>query len=246
MLRTLLGTDLWIDQQSHMAFNLDTILLQDFVKIPAKAKTVLDLGTGAGPLMLYLSKKTRAKIIGVELQEERYLQALHNIKLNHLENQLSVMHMDIKDLKMKDIDLIVSNPPFFKITETSNVNQSEDETIARHEVMLTLEELIEVASKSLKFGGYLTMIHRPERFGEIVLLLEKHRLTPKRVRFVHPYLNHHANHVLIEAMKQGSPGLNVIEPLILYHEKHIPTQELTDIYGGKKYVAHIAQSKRQT
>ena len=233
MLRTLLGTDLWIEQNSRQAFNLDTILLAHFVKIPFRSKTVLDIGTGAGPLMLYMSKKTNAKIIGIEIQEERYLQAKKNIEMNHLEHQLTCINLDVKDLKMKDVDVIVSNPPFFKVNETSLVNETEEDRIARHEVSLTLEELIAVVSKTLKFGGYFHMIHRPDRFGEIVLLLEKYQLTPKRVQFVHPYVDQPANHLLIEAMKQGSPGLTVEKPLILYIEKHVLTKEMTDIYGGK-------------
>jgi tRNA1(Val) A37 N6-methylase TrmN6 len=232
MLRTLLGTDLWIEQQSRQAFNLDTILLSYFTKIPVKSNVVLDIGTGAGPLILYLSQKTKAKIIGIEIQEERYLQALKNIKLNHLEDRLSCIHQDVKHVHMKDVDVIVSNPPFFKVTETSNLSENEEDTIARHEVMLTLEELITWVSKTLKYGGYFSMIHRPDRFGEIILLLEKYQLIPKRVRFVHPYLDHPAKHVLIEAMKQGSPGLVVEKPLILYIEKHVLTKEMTDIYGG--------------
>lgn len=233
MLRTLLGTDLWIEQNSRQAFNLDTILLQHFTRIPAKAKRVLDIGTGAGPLMLYLSKKTKANIIGIEIQEERYHQALNNIALNHLESQCSCLNMDVKELDMKDVDAIVSNPPFFKVNEQSNLNDNDDDTIARHEVMLTLEDLIAVVSKTLKFGGYFTMIHRPDRFSEIMELFSKHQLVPKRIRFVHPYVDRPANHVLIEAMKQGSPGLTVEPPLILYIEKHHLTQAMVDIYGGK-------------
>lgn len=232
MIRTLLGTDLLIEQKGRQAFNLDTILLQSFVKVPVRSKTVLDLGTGIGPLMLYLSKKTKAKIIGFEIQEVRYLQALKNIELNHLNDQLSCIHMDIKNLKMKDVDVIVSNPPFFKVSETSNVNEHDEDTIARHEVMLNLKELIGIASKTLKYGGYFYFIHRPDRLGEIVSLLENEKLTIKRIRFVHPYLNHEANHVLIEAMKYGSIGLKVDQPLILYKEKHLLSEEMENIYQG--------------
>ena len=233
MLRTLLGTDLLIDQNASQAFNLDTVLLQHFIKIPARSKTVIDIGTGAGPLMLYLSKKTKAQIMGIEIQEERYLKALENIKINHLENRLSCYHMDVKDLKMKDVDVIVSNPPFFKVNESSLLSESKEDQIARHEVTLNIEELIQIVSKTLKYGGYFHMIHRPERLGEILLLFEKYQLTPKRIKFVHPYLDHPANHVLIEAMKQGKPGLTVEKPIILYIEKHVLTKEMMDIYGGK-------------
>ncbi len=225
-----------IEQKSRQAFNLDTILLSDFVKVPYKSKVILDVGTGAGPIMLYLSQKTKAKIIGIEIQEERFLQAEHNIKLNHLESQCSVIHQDIKTVSMKDVDMIVTNPPFFKTHETSNVNDSVEDTIARHEVSLNLEELIESASRLLKYAGYFVMIHRPDRFAEIVSVMNKYHMEIKRVRFVHPYFDDKANHVLIEAVKKGSPGMILEKPLILYVEKHIPTKELVEIYGGRSYV----------
>jgi len=236
MLRTVLGTDLWIDQKSRQAFNLDTVLLADFIKVPAKTKTLFDFGTGAGALMLYMSKKTQAKITGVEIQEDRYKQALKNIELNQLSHQLSCLHQDVKTLDEKNIDVIISNPPFFKVNEKSNVNDNEDDTIARHEVMLSLNELLETVSQTLKFGGHFFMIHRPDRFAEIVDVMNTYLLEIKRIRFVHPYLNTPPNHVLIEAIKNGQPGMKVEPPLILYYEKHILTKELVDIYGGRAYV----------
>ncbi len=246
MLRTLLGTNLWIEQKSRQAFNLDTILLADFVKIPAKSKRVADFGTGAGPIMLYLSQKTKAQIIGVEVQEDRVLQARNNIELNHLENQLSCVQADIRSLEFKDLDVVVSNPPFFRITENGNLNETEDDRIARHEVMLTLSELIKSAAKALKFGGHFFMIHRPDRFAEIVDEMNQNQFEIKRIRFVHPYLNAHPNHVLIEAIKNGQPGMKVDPPLILYYEKHVLTNELVDIYGGKSYVTNRTQPKGKT
>ncbi|MBU1142624.1 MAG: methyltransferase [Firmicutes bacterium] len=236
MLRTLLGTNLMIEQKGRQAFNLDTILLANFVKVPAKTKTLMDFGTGAGALMLYMSKKTKASIIGIEIQEDRYYQALYNIKLNHLESQVSVLNQDVRKLEMKNVDCIISNPPFFKVSESSNTNESEDDTIARHEVMLTLDELIQSVSRTLKFGGHFYMIHRPDRFAEIISVMNKYQMEVKRVRFVHPYLNSHANHVLIEAIKNGQPGMVLENPLILYIEKHILTKEMVDIYGGRKHV----------
>jgi tRNA1(Val) A37 N6-methylase TrmN6 len=225
-----------IEQNSKQAFNLDTILLAHFVKIPAKSKLVLDIGTGAGALMLYLSQKTRAKIIGVEIQEERFLQASSNIVLNHLEKQCSAVLSNIKTYENKNFDCIVSNPPFFKVNEKSNLNEDLEDTIARHEVELNLDELAKHASRLLKFGGKFFMIHRPDRFAEIIDVFHQYQLEIKRIRFVHPYIDEQANHVLIEAMKNGNPGVVLEPPLILYYEKHILTKELVEIYGGNTHV----------
>lgn len=246
MLRTLIGTELWIDQTESQAFNLDTILLANFVKIPYRTKKILDIGTGAGGLMLYLSQKTKAQIIGIEIQESRVQQAQKNIEINHLENQLSCVFSDVKNIKYKDVDYIVSNPPFFKVNEESNLSLIEEDQIARHEITLNLEDLIQTASSFLKNGGYFAMIHRPDRFEEILRLMAKYHMTIKRIRFVHPYIDKKANHLLIEAMKLGKPGLTVEHPLILYHDKHIMTKELIKLYGGEKDVIITTQQKRKT
>ncbi|MBE0701302.1 MAG: methyltransferase [Acholeplasmataceae bacterium] len=232
MIRSLLGTDLVIDQETKQAFNLDTILLANFIKIPYKSKLVLDVGTGVGALMLYTSTKTKAKIIGVEIQANRHQQAVRNISLNGLDEQLSCFLGDVRDMSFQDVDVIISNPPFFKVSTTSNLNACDEQSIARHEIKLTLKELIAFAGKNLKNGGYFYMIHRPDRFLEIISLLGEHHLEIKRVRFVHPYLKKDPNHILILAIKKGHPGLKVDPPLILYHDKDVLTEDLKKIYGG--------------
>ena len=236
MLRTLIGTDLWIEQTESQAFNLDTILLASFAKIPYRTKQILDIGTGVGGLMLYLSQKTNAKITGIEIQANRYEQALKNIQINHLETQLSCVLSDVRTLKYKDVDYIITNPPFFKVDEDSHLSMTKEDLIARHEINLTLEELIKTSASFLKNGGYIALIHRPDRFEEIARLMEKYDMVMKRIRFVHPYSHKKANHILVEAMKKGKPGLIIEPPMILYHDKHIMTKELIDLYGGKKDV----------
>ena len=236
MLRTLIGTDLWIEQTESQAFNLDTILLASFAKIPYRTKQILDIGTGVGGLMLYLSQKTNAKITGIEIQANRYEQALKNIQINHLETQLSCVLSDVRTLKYKDVDYIITNPPFFKVDEDSHLSMTKEDLIARHEINLTLEELIKTSASFLKNGGYIALIHRPDRFEEIARLMEKYDMVMKRIRFVHPYSHKKANHILVEAMKKGKPGLIIEPPIILYHDKHIMTKELIDLYGGKKDV----------
>lgn len=235
-MRTLLGSNLIIEQNQRDAFNLDTVLLANFALVPAKTKCILDIGTGSGALMLYLSEKTRAKIIGVEIQESRYLQAVYNIELNDLMDQLTCVHQDIKTFQHKKVDYIISNPPFFKVNESSKLNQHEEHTIARHEMTLTLEDLAKHVSRLLKFGGKFSMIHRPERFAEIVETFNKYQLTIKRIRFVHPYIDKKPNHLLIEAVKNGHFGVVVEPPLIIYRDKHVLTEEMIKIYGGHHHV----------
>jgi tRNA1(Val) A37 N6-methylase TrmN6 len=114
--RDLLGTNLLITSEQGKAFNLDTILLADFVRIPKGSELVCDFGTGNGSILLYLSQKFHKKLIGVEIQKHRYEQAIENINMNELDKQIHVLNQDIKATKLKkEADVIVSNPPFFKV-----------------------------------------------------------------------------------------------------------------------------------
>lgn len=226
MLRKLIGSDKLIEQSRKSAFNLDTILLAHFLKMPRRTKTVVDVGTGNGVLMLYLADKVNGKIIGVEIQEENAKLAQKNITLNGLDKRLSVICDDIKNVELKGVDYMVCNPPFFKVSALSRKNIDPAIAIARHEINLTFEELVKAASLMLKHGGYLYFIHRPDRISEIIATLESHDLTVKRMRFVHPYVNREPNHVLIAARKYAEHGTIVEKPLILYKEKNVYTDEL--------------------
>lgn len=236
--RDLMGTKLFITQNKGQSFNLDTVLLADFIKVPYKCKTIYDFGTGNGALMLYLSQKSTAKIIGIEIQEHRYQMALHNIILNKLEDRLEVIHQDIKLFKKEGFaDIVVSNPPFFKVVNEQKQNMDLDQKIARHEIMITLESLVESMSLMLNHGGFAYLIHRPQRLDEIFSICEQYKLRVKRIRMIHPYINQAANHVLIEAVKGGKQQVLIEPPLILYQAKHQYTEELTEIYGGRSYAA---------
>lgn len=235
IIRDLIGTNKIVKQNKGQSFNLDTILLANFIKITKNTKKIIDVGTGNGSLMLYLSEKTTAKIIGIEIQEQRYQMALENIKLNQLEHQLSCYLEDYNEFnKEKHVDMIVTNPPFFKTNEMTKTNLDIDSQIARHEIKLNLEQLILKSSKLLKHGGSFYMIHRPDRLTEIMLLLNQYELEPKEICLVYPYLHKNPNHVLIKAVKKGNKGLKILPPFILYKEKHIYSEQLIKLYGGKE------------
>jgi tRNA1Val (adenine37-N6)-methyltransferase len=232
LIRDLIGTNLIIDQKTPQAFNLDTILLARFTTVPVKAKHVIEIGAGNGALMLYLATKTQAQITGIEVQEHLVLEAKENIRLNGLETRLKIVLADVNEITMPRVDFVVSNPPFFKVNNEMRLSDDMARRIARHEVMVTLEEVISKASSFLGHGGCFSMIHRPQRLIEIVGLMKVYGFEIKRLRFVHPYLDHQANHVLIRARKGGQPGLITEPPLILYRDKGVLSDEMKTIYGG--------------
>ena len=146
----LLGyNDLKIVQDTEMFnFSLDSVLLPNFVTLNKNIKNILDIGCGNAPIPLILSTKTDAKITGVEIQKSVYEMARESVKLNNLEAQINIINADIKELKDKleteTFDVITCNPPFFEVKDESKLNKNDYKTIARHEVKLTLEELMKI------------------------------------------------------------------------------------------------------
>lgn len=231
----LLGYPKYVIYQNPemFSFSIDSMLLADFVDIKKDAKKIIDLGTGNGVIPMYLTLSTDAQIIGVDIQKEVLHLAKLSVEENGLSNQIKLLNRDIKGLSLeyKNIDIVISNPPYFKYKESSIVNKTDYKTIARHEVLITLEELIVEAYKLLKPRGCFYLIHKPDRLTDVLYYLRKHNLEPKKIRFVYPKLNSKPNHVLIEARKQANKGnLTVLKPLYIY-ENGKWTEEVLKIYN---------------
>lgn len=231
----LLGyKDLKIVQDNDMFnFSLDSVLLPNFVTINRKIDRILDIGCGNAPIPLILSTKTNARITGVEIQKEVYDLAIESIKINKKDNQITIINKDIndyyKEIETDSFDVITCNPPFFKYIETSNINKNDYKTIARHEVKLNLNQLFSIAKKLLKNNGVIAIVHRPERFVEVVEEMKKNNIEPKKVQFVYPKKNMDANIMLIEGSKNGRPGLKILPPIYT----HLENGEYTEMI--KKY-----------
>lgn len=232
----LLGyKNLYIFQDTEMFnFSLDSVLLPNFVTIGKNVKKVLDIGCGNAPIPLILSTKTSAHIIGVEIQKESYKLANDSVKYNNLQSQIDIINGDInqiyKDFPVGSFDLITCNPPYFKYKETSNINKNDQKTIARHEVMLNLQQLMQVSKYLLNNNGILGIVHRPERLVEIIELMKENNIEPKKIRFVYPHMNSKANILLIEGRKNGKPGLEILPPLYSHTETGDYTDEIKSFF----------------
>lgn len=203
-------------------FSLDSVLLPNFVTLNKNTAKILDIGCGNAPIPLILSTKTSAKIIGVEIQKDVYELALKIVKMNDLEKQIEIINDDINNIytyfETESFDTVVCNPPYFKVATTPNLNTIEYKTIARHEIKLNLEQIINIAKKVLKNNGNIAMVHRPERLSDIITIMRKNNIEPKRIRFVYPKETKEANILLIEGVKNGRPGLKILPPLYSHCE----------------------------
>lgn len=221
----------YIVQDTQMFnFSLDSVLLPNFVTINKNITKILDIGCGNAPIPLILSTKTKAEIIGVEIQKDVFDLAKKSVKINNLEHQIKIINADIKDIyndfETESFDIITCNPPFFKVTEQSNLNQNDYKTIARHEVKLNLDDIFKIAKKLLRNNGYIAIVHRPERLLEIITTMRKYNIEPKKIQFVYPKINMNANILLIEGTKNGKEGLKILPPVYTHLENGEYTSQI--------------------
>ena len=223
-----------IQDPGRFCFGMDAVLLSDFAQVKNGGR-VLDLGTGTGILPILMEAKTKAvHLTGLEIQPEMAEMAARSVKLNHLEDKIEIVEGDIKEASAifshDSFDTITSNPPYM-IGQHGLKNPSETKAIARHEILCTFADITAAAKKLLKNKGKLFLVHRTFRLSEILCQLSKDGLEPKRIRFVHPYIDKEPNIFLLEAVKGGKSRMTVEPPLIVYQKEGKYTEEIYKIYG---------------
>lgn len=223
-----------VQDDTYFNFSLDSVLLPNFVRINKNTKTILDLGTGNAPIPMILSTLTNAKIYGIELQKEVYNLAIESLKINKLENRIEIINDNIKNLdnyfSPNSFDVIVTNPPYFKYNEKSNINDVIQKTIARHEKEITLAEIVSIAKKFLNNNGTFAMVHRTDRLIEVIEEFRKNNIEPKRIRLIYPKIGEESNMFLIEGRKNGNSGLKILPPLIVHNNDGEYTDEVKKMF----------------
>lgn len=236
VVNNLLNKNLKIIQRTDFFnFSLDSLLVANFLSVGRGVNKIVDLGTGNGAIPLFLSERTKAKITGIEIQKISADLAKRNIELNNLSEQIEIINDDMKNwkkyFKTGSQDAVVSNPPFFKFHGNEELlNDLDQFTLARHEISITLEEIIETASFLLKDKGYFAMVHRPDRFLEILDTMREYGIVPKKVRFCHSKIDKQAKILLVEGIKFGAEGLTVLPPLISHDSDGKYSQEVLELF----------------
>lgn len=235
----LLGRPLLKIYQDPDSFNFstDSMLLADFASIPARVKNICDLCTGNAPIPLYFSLRTKANIIGVEVQEHSYDLAIKSVEENGLENQIEIINDNLINISEKigknKFDLVTCNPPFFKVGN-NRINPNDAKAVARHEILANLDDIVKEAARLLNSKGIFSMVHRPDRLLEILDAFRKYKIEPKRLQFIYPKPNSQCNTILIEGVKDGASGLKILEPIFVYDENNEWTKKIKEIYNFER------------
>ena len=225
-----------IQNPEMFCFGMDAVLLADFAT-GKKNANAMDLGTGTGVIPILMEARDKAAhFTGLEIQNESADMALRSVIYNNLEAKIDIVCGDIKevdsDFDRESYNIVTSNPPYIS-GDKGLLNAMEPKNIARHEILLSLEDVIRAAAYLLKVGGAFSMVHKPFRLAEIIRLLSKYKLEPKRIKMVQPYADKEPNMVLIESVKGGKPMVKVEPTLVVYNEDGSYTDELLKAYKMK-------------
>lgn len=223
-----------IQSSDVFSFSMDAVFLAKFCYVPIQKGKIIDLCTGNGVIPLLLSERSKAEITGVEIQDRLYDMALRSAQLNERQEQLQFIKDDIKkvvpNLGKGKFDVVTCNPPYFKTVTDKEWNENKHFAIARHEIYCNLDDVVRISSELVKQKGKVALVHRPERLIDIILMMKKYSIEPKRIQFIHPKKQKEANILLIEGIKAGNPGVKILEPLIVYNEDNTYTEEFMEVY----------------
>jgi len=222
-----------IQKKHGFRFGMDSVLLADFARVHP-GDTVADFGCGTGVLLLLLKGRGKGKkLIGVEIQKDIAEMAQRTVLLNHLEESIQIICSDIKEisglLPSGSVDAVVCNPPYGMPGQVLR-NQKEGLATARHQNADTLKDFFLAAFHVLKGRGRIFLVYPAAQMFSLMTELRRNHLEPKRFRLVYPDLEHPANLVLLEAVKDAKPRLHPMPPLIVYEKDGSFTKELKTIY----------------
>ncbi len=224
-----------IQNPARFRFSVDAVLLSEFVTA-REGDRMIDLGTGTGviPLLVW-ARRRPARIVGVEIMEDMADMASRSVRLNRLEDNISIVHDDLRNAParfgVECFDVVTANPPYMRAgTGSLPGAQHLGEPEARHELTCTLDDVVQAAAALLRSRGRLAMVHRPARLVDMVCAMRAHRLEPRRARFVQSRAGSPPMMVLVEAVKNVKPDLAVLPTLAIYGDDGQYSEEMMRVY----------------
>jgi tRNA1Val (adenine37-N6)-methyltransferase len=199
--------------------SMDAILLAQFAA-PRPTDRVLDLGCGNGAIALMLAHRhPLLRVVGLEIQPALASRALRGAQVNGLHDRVQIIEGDLREIKgllpPAGFDLVLCNPPYREVGR-GRLNPDPETRQAKHEISATLQEVIAAIRYALTPKGRACLIYHGSRLADLLTRLRAERLEPKLLRPVHSFPGADAELILVEARREGRPGLRMLAPLFVY------------------------------
>lgn len=221
-----------IQKPTGYAFTTDAVLLANTVRA-YKNERVIELGTGSGVISLLLARKTPAKsFVGIELQPRLADMASRSVVLNELEDRVTIVNTDMKEahkLVGGGFDVCCVNPPYSEYNGDKTTATEID--ICKREVFVTLREVVESASKLLKYGGRFYVVVKAERLTDLMSAMRDYAIEPKMLIPIQPTAKKDVDTVIVEGRRNGNPGIKVKKPLVICKANGEYTKTVREYYG---------------
>ncbi len=215
-------------------FSLDSLILPFFLE-GVSGNSLIELGAGSGVISMIVARRFReGRLVAVEIQRRLYDLLTRNLSLNGLSGRIEAVLGDVREtgkmFEPGEFDRVFSNPPFRRV-RSGRMSSDPEKAMARHEVLLTLEELVRAAEYLLAWKGKFSLIYLPERLAELIAELRRRKLEPKRMRTIHSFPGSPPVLILMEAVKGARPGMLIEAPFVIYRDRSGRyTDEMQAIY----------------
>ena len=199
----------FLQDDRFFPFGTDGVELANFVSGKPRDRAI-DLGCGSGIVPVLLAGKKGIPTVGVEIQTPIAELARRNAELNGL--PVEILNMRVQELRGKypagAFTIVTANPPYRR-AGSGESSASDAVRMARHEVTLTLADVLDAAAYLLPTGGRLYIVHITERLDEVIASATARRLMPKVLQILRP-AGRKPHIFLLKCLKDGKQGMEVL------------------------------------
>ena len=218
-----------IQTKKGYRYSIDSYLLAAFVDEPEGA-AALEIGSGSGVISILLAGVKKLCMTGVEIQQILASMSERSVKMNGLEKKVKIITGDIREFPGGPFDAVIANPPYRPVG-CGRINPGDEKAVARHELMLTLEQMLSCANRMINDGGRFYAIYPAWRLPDMLCTMRAKNIEPKKIIMIHSNINCRASLFLVKGIKGAGFELNIEKPLIIYSKQKKYTREIQELFS---------------
>ena len=200
-----------IQDTDEFCFGCDAVELANFADVKA-GSLAADLCSGTGVIAVLTAAKRNARVKAVEINPITSALLAESARLNGLSGQVEAYCMRVQECRAvfgRIFDAVLANPPYRK-AGSGYRHGKPTVAYARHELELTLAELIDCATGIVRTGGAFYVVYPTDRLSEMLSACSQRRLEPKVLQILTPAEGKPPHLFLLKCVYGGRPGLKVL------------------------------------